>query len=132
MRCRVSSFVRGAGSTCLFRPFFVLPFRPLLVLLVVVALLAPVLLAEGDVLSAEFSGEACREVQMWGRQGRIAGSRPIFCLRVTFASLLQDILRGRADSSFITRRSNCHSLLCGAFPALPCIFLARLGSLQTV
>lgn len=78
IRCRVSSFVRGAGSTGFFRPFFVLPFRPLFVLLVVVALLALELLAEIDVLSAKFSGEACRGGQTWGIQGRIAGSRPIF------------------------------------------------------
>lgn len=60
IRCRVSSFVREAGSAEAFRPRFVLTFLlPPFDLLVVVKLVAPLLLTDGDVLATESAGKKC-------------------------------------------------------------------------
>lgn len=58
MRCKVSSFVREAGALEAVRPRFVLTFPlPPFDLLVVVKLLVPLLLTDGDVLATDSAGK---------------------------------------------------------------------------
>lgn len=58
MRCRVSPFVREAGAPEAVRPRFDLTFLPPpFDLLVVVKLLVPFLLTDGDVLATESAGK---------------------------------------------------------------------------